>query len=189
MLDIVILYHTSEAANVSSAAPITEQQPDGASKVDQSAAGPQKEGAAKRVKFQKTRKVARWLLAIDAWQRQLGHLKRRASFPLLRRVISIELNHSRNLIQLSDIETSVLERSLLSHCLMLIFVIPASLWAGYTTIKGLSAGIRFDVWLNAWLIQGIPVFVFCAMRALTSNKSRTLISAELALRAKVSAKE
>ncbi|WP_326430285.1 hypothetical protein VQ574_21420 (plasmid) [Stutzerimonas frequens] len=174
---------------MSSAAPTTDEQSGAADRADQNASSHTSAGTTKRKKLQKTRKVARLVLAVDAWKRQFGHMKHRASFPLLRRVVSTELSQARNLIQLSDIETRVLERSLLSHTLILLFVIPATLWSGYIMIKGLSAGIRFDVWLNAWLIQGIPMFVFFSMRTLISNKTRKLIIEELASRCKGSAKE
>lgn len=173
---------------MSSAAPTTEQKTAAPDRDEQTVSSSQQAGSEK-VKLKKTRKVARWVLAIDAWQRQIGHLKHRASFPLLRRVIRAEKQQSSNLIQLAEIPTSVLERSLLSHCLILLFVVPAFLWAAYTTIKGFSAGIRFDLWFNAWLLQGIPLLVFCGMKVLTSNKSRKLILAELAARSHEQVKE
>lgn len=166
---------------MSSAAPTTEKQ-NAAPDSDEQAVNSSQQTGNKKVKLQKTRKLARWMLAVDAWQRQIGHLKHRASFPLMRRVIRMERQQASNLILLADIPTSVLERSLLSHCLILLFVIPALLWASYTTIKGFSAAIRFDLWFNAWLLQGVPLLVFCGMKVLTSNKSRKLILAELALR-------
>jgi hypothetical protein len=173
---------------VSSAAPTTEQQTAAPDRDEQTVSSSQQAGSEK-VKLKKTRKVARWVLAVDAWQRQIDTLKRRASFTLLRRVIRAEKNQSNKIIQLADIPTSDLERSLLSHCLILLFVVPASIWAAYTTIKGFSAGIRFDLWFNAWLLQGTPMLVFSVVKMLTSNKSRTLIQRELTLRANNPTKE
>ena len=139
----------------------------------------------KRRRFDRTRKGVRWVLAVDAWKRQFGHLKHRASFPLLRQVVRGEIRQARAIIALEAIPTEVLERSLLSHFFILIFAVPAALWAAYMTTKGLAAGIRFDMWFNGWLLQGVPVLIFCAMKVLTSNQSRQLIQRELAMRAAV----
>lgn len=107
----------------------------------------------------------------------------RASFPLLRQVIKRERSLSEQRIQLSEIPSDILQRSLLAHLFILVFTVPATFWAAYIMTKGLSAGIRFDVWFNGWLLQGVPVFIFCTMKSLTSNHSRKLIRNELALRA------
>lgn len=135
-----------------------------------------------RKRFAKTRKVTRTILAIDAWQRQFGHLKHRASFPLLRQMLRREKQEAETYYDLASIDTTILQRSLLSHCMILLFTVPACLWASYSTTKGLAAGIRFDAWFNGWLLQGAPVFIFCLMKALTSNHSRALIQRELAKR-------
>jgi len=123
-----------------------------------------------------------WLMATDAWKRQYKHLKYRFSLPLLRRVIAVERKQASTMVPLADVPTALLERSLLAHYFILLFTVPASLWAAYITLRGLSAGIRFDVWFNAWLIQGIPLLIFCVMKALTSNKTRKLILSELSIR-------
>lgn len=136
----------------------------------------------KQRRFDKTRKVLSIVLATEAWKRQAGHLKHRASFPLLRQVMRTELQQARKNIALATIPTEILQRSLLSHCFILVFAVPAAIWAAYMATKGLAAGLRFDVWFNGWLLQGIPVFVFCTMKALTSNHSRQLINRELASR-------
>lgn len=124
----------------------------------------------------------RWILATDAWKRQAKHLIYRGRFPLLRRVIATERRQASTMVPLADVPTTLLERSLLAHYFILMFTVPASLWAAYITLKGLSAGIRFDLWFNAWLIQGIPLLIFCVMKALTSNKTRKLILSELFIR-------
>lgn len=171
------------------AAQATEQQKGAPSKDEQPEDSSQEQAAPKKIRLQRTRKVVSWLLAIDAWKRQAGHLKRRSSFPLLRKIIQTEKNQSQQSFHLSEIPTPVLERSLLSHCLVLLIVVPASAWAIYTTLKGLSAGLRFDIWFNAWLLQGIPLLIFCSMKVLTSNMSRALIQRELFLRAKTTNKD
>jgi hypothetical protein len=146
-------------------------------------------GAPKKRKLDKTRKAFRFVLAVDAWKRQAGHLKHRASFPLLRQVLRTELKQARTTIALSTIPDDVLQRSLLSHLFILLFAVPASLWAAYMTTKGLAAGIRFDFWFNGWLLQGLPVFIFCVMKALTSNHSRIIIQRELATRSTQAVRE
>lgn len=133
-------------------------------------------------RLDKTRKAFRFVLAVDAWKRQAGFLKHRASFPLLRQVLRSEIKQAKTHVSLAEIRTEVLQRSLLSHYFILMFAVPASLWAAYMTTKGLAAGIRFDVWFNGWLLQGVPVFIFCVMKALTSNHSRQIINRELSSR-------
>lgn len=146
-------------------------------------------GTQKQRRLEKTRKAFTFVLALNSWKRQAGILKHRASFPLLRQVMRTELTQARKNIELATIPTETLQRSLLSHCFILFFAVPATIWAAYMTTKGLAAGIRFDVWFNGWLLQGIPVFVFCAMKALTSNHSRQIINRELASRSVLAAKE
>ncbi len=133
----------------------------------------------------KRRKPIRFLLGMEAWKRQGRILKHRASFPLLRQVLRTERKQSEKVVQLEKINTEVLQRSLLSHLFILAFTVPGTLWAAYTMTKGLAAGIRFDTWFNAWLVQGVPLLVLCAMKTLTSNHSRKLIHSELAKRASV----
>ncbi|MBA1280239.1 hypothetical protein [Stutzerimonas stutzeri] len=129
------------------------------------------------------------VLGVEAWKRQGRILKHRASFPLLRQVLRSEIKQAKNRIQLNEISSDVLQRSLLAHIFILTFTVPATIWAAYSMTKGLAAGIRFDVWFNGWLLQGVPVFIFCAMKALTSNHSRKLIRNELAQRAAAGAVE
>ncbi|EOY6722623.1 hypothetical protein ACQLRO_005961 [Pseudomonas aeruginosa] len=142
----------------------------------------EQEGVSAHKEKSKTSATFRWIAAIDAWKRQYKHLKYRFSLPLLRRVIAVERKQASTMVPLADVPTALLERSLLAHYFILLFTVPASLWAAYITLKGLSAGIRFDVWFNAWLIQGIPLLIFCVMKALTSNKTRKLILSELSIR-------
>ncbi|MCF6783408.1 hypothetical protein [Stutzerimonas stutzeri] len=130
----------------------------------------------------KKRKPISFLLGVEAWKRQGRILKHRASFPLLRQVIRSERKQSEKIIPLSQFNTEALQRSLLSHLFILAFTVPATLWAAYTLTKGLAAGIRFDTWFNPWLIQGVPLLIFCAIKSLTSNYSRKLIQAELVRR-------
>ncbi|MDU4254473.1 hypothetical protein [Pseudomonas sp.] len=144
---------------------------------------------AKSGKLKRTRKVVRWVLAIDAWKKQFGLMKHRARFPLLRRVIAIEREKRTNLIQLADVPTDVLEKSLISHCFILLFTVPAAGWAVYLLIKTLAAWIRFDVFLFQLAIQGIPLLAFALMKSLTSNKTRKLILSELRSRATNTVKE
>lgn len=132
----------------------------------------------------RARKALRWVLAVEAWKKQFGHLKHRASFPLLRRVISIERQQATNFIQLAEIPTHVLERSQIGHIFILVVLTPTTLWAAYTLVKGVSAAVRFDVVFNEWLFQGIPLFIFAGMKCLTSNKTRKLFAAELEARAR-----
>lgn len=165
------------AGSQASNQPISEAEPD------------ENSGQSEKKKIGRTRKTLRFLFAVDAWKRQAGHLKHRASFPLLRQVLRTELKQARTNIALASITDDVLQSSLLSHLFILVFTVPATLWAAYMTTKGFAAGIRFDFWFNGWLLQGVPVFIFCAMKALTSNHSRIIIQRELATRSTQAAQE
>lgn len=179
-VDTVILYHISTSDQIVTTDSITASQHRHTAS-DQQA--PKQEALnEKGPEEPKKRKPVRFILGVEAWKRQGQILKHRASFPLLRQVLRSEREQSESVVPLRKISTKVLQRSLLSHLFILAFTVPAALWAAYTMTKGLAAGIRFDTWFNAWLLQGIPLFIFCAMKSLTSNHSRGLIQAELASR-------
>lgn len=188
IIDTVILYHISTDGQIVT----TDTTAVGPRSQEPLAHSPEQSEAksnAKPRRFDKTRKTIGFVFAFNAWKRQASILKHRASFPLLRQVLRTELKQANRQIELSEITSEVLQRSLLSHIFILLFTVPATLWAAYTMTKGLSAGIRFDVWFNGWLLQGVPVFIFCAMKALTSNHSRKLIQGELVKRALTAVKE
>ncbi|MDH4602447.1 MULTISPECIES: hypothetical protein [Pseudomonas syringae group] len=136
----------------------------------------------KRKILGRTRRVARFVLAIDAWKRQAQILNGRLRFPLLRRVLSQEIRRRSEHILLSELEQQTLENSKLGHILILVVMVPCFLWALILITRGLAAAIKFDVVFNSWLITGIPFALFTGAKLFMSYLSYKAISNEILLR-------
>lgn len=129
--------------------------------------------------FHRTRKVVRFLSAVDHWKRRGGDLKHRASFPLLRKVLRDEWQASRQFPALAQFTSDELERSIFLHRLLIVLMVPVALWALICTVKGVTVLVRFDYW-HVWLLFGVPLLVYSCARIFLSWKSFKAQSAFLA---------
>ncbi|CAM5368872.1 hypothetical protein SSTU70S_05726 [Stutzerimonas stutzeri] len=133
-------------------------------------------------RFDRTRKAVRFVAAVDAWKRQFSILRHRLSFPLLRRVIQTERQRLREQVTLKNISIQDLERSKLGHGFLIVVMGACLLWAALNVIKGTAALVRFDVYMNTWLITGVPLAIFAGVRLRMSLLSYKLFSEELSRR-------
>lgn len=120
--------------------------------------------------FNRTRKVVRFLSAIDHWKRRGADLKHRASFPLLRKVLRDEWRASREFPALAQYTLEELERSVFFHRFLILLMVPVALWALICTVKGLTVLVRFDYW-HVWLLFGVPLLVYSCARIFLSYQS------------------
>lgn len=114
--------------------------------------------------------------------RQAAILKNRLSFPLLRQVLAGEMESQNRLLMLDQLSEQQLSRSRAGHFLILLVMVPTGLWALLTLVRGVAAAVRFDVYLNNWLMTGIPLTIFIAIKIATSLKAYKLFSGELSAR-------
>lgn len=131
----------------------------------------------------KVRRAVRAVFAIEPWKRQIKIVAHRASFPLLRQFLRSELAQSRSMVMLSSIDNQTLMRSKIGHMILMIVMGACCFWSLITLTKGLAAAIRFDVLFNSWLISGVPLAIFTALRLRASYLSYKAIVQELAERA------
>lgn len=125
------------------------------------------------------------ILAVESWKKQASILRKRASFPLLRRVISTERSLDSTIIPLADIPMEILERSKLGHAIIMAFMAPCLFWAILVTTKGIAALIKFDAPFNGWLVGGAPMVIYSATKLITSNLSYKIFSREIGRRTKL----
>lgn len=151
-----------------------EQEPQG-----QESDQPSPEPSKKRKFLGRTRRVTRFVLAVDAWKRQAQILNGRIRFPLLRRVLSQEIKRRSQHILLSEIDEKSLESSKIGHALILAIMIPCFIWALITITRGLAAAIKFDIIINSGLITGLPFAAFTGAKLTMSYLSYRAISGEL----------
>lgn len=129
--------------------------------------------------FHRTRKVVRFLSAVDHWKRRGGDLKHRASFPLLRKVLRAEWQASRQFPALDQYTREEVKRSVFFHRFLIVLMLPVTLWALICTVKGLTVLVRFDYW-HVWLLFGVPLLVYSCARIFLSCKSIRAQTAYLA---------
>jgi hypothetical protein len=120
-------------------------------------------------------------------KRQAAIMKHRMSFPMLhqarsRQAEAREVAAQKQLVMLDELSEQQLSRSRRGHLLILWVMIPAGIWALLTLARGLAALIRFDVYLNSWLMTGIPLTIFTVIKIATSLKAYRLFSGELRAR-------
>jgi len=102
--------------------------------------------------------------------RNIAHVKRRMTFPLLRTIIKNEALAQRTIISVENIDTEYLQRTAFWQRYLALFFAALGFWALLSVTRGLAAGIRFDLWLNNWLLMGVPLLVLTATRTYISYK-------------------
>ncbi len=126
----------------------------------------------------KKRSKIRFILAVDAWKKSASILANRASFPLLRRVITQERDASFGICPFSNVDSKTLIQSAKAHLFLLVAMTPLSLWSILVTTKGLAALIKFGSF-TTWLFMGAPLVVMTGIKIYISYVSRRSILAEL----------
>lgn len=102
------------------------------------------------------------------WMRQGQHLKKRLTFPLLRQVWKSNLVLSKMIVPHEVVPDEYLRKTLLGHRFLLCFMTVVLLWSGLTTVKGVAAGVLHGMWINNWLLGGVPLCVLAVARLVTS---------------------
>lgn len=111
-------------------------------------------------------------------KKNMSIVKHRASFPLLRRVLSNELKISKSKPEIVDaltISEVDLDRSYFWHTIIIAITAPALIWSILILTKALAVGIKFDVWtpmLNQGLYTSVPMILFTASKLYVSWHSR-----------------
>lgn len=142
----------------------------------------QKEADQPAVKPRATASVIGFISGYSSAKRQGAILINRLSFPLLRQVLARDLERQKQVVMLDQLSEQQLSRSRAGHCLILLVMAPAGLWALLTLVRGVAAVVRFDVLFNNWLMTGIPLTIFVAARIYTSLNAYKLFSGELRAR-------
>lgn len=124
------------------------------------------------------KQAARFVLATDAWSREVRHLANRLRFPLARKVIGDELRRNQAAVMLVDIPDEVLGKTHLGHVLLMIAMGFAFIWSLILMTKGLTAAFKFGIFFNTWLISSIPLLLFSALRFRLSWITCKLVSEE-----------
>src|SRR5690554_4552765 len=130
----------------------------------------------------KTRKAAQVIKIATGWavwKRQASLLAKRASFPLLRSVIKSQIALNKTIIPHDIVPDQYLVKTLQGHRYLMVFMALVLAWGGLTTVKGLAAGILHGLWLNNWIIGGIPIVILACARLVTSHRVVTGVKKEL----------
>ncbi|WP_339410207.1 hypothetical protein [Pseudomonas sp. EA_35y_Pfl2_R5] len=143
---------------------------------------PRKEAENTTAKASTTASVVGFFTGYSSMQRQAAILRNRLSFPLLRQVLAGELESQKSLVMLDQLSTQQLARSCIGHMLILLVTVPSGIWALLTLTLGVAAAVRFGVYLNTWLMTGIPLTIFTTVTAAKSFKAYRLFRAELIAR-------
>lgn len=115
---------------------------------------------------------------ISSARKNIEIIKHRASFPLLRRVLSNELSTAKSkpaFIPLSDLSEEDRDRSYFWHTIIVAVTIPALIWTLLIMTKGLALGIKYDLWnpiTNQGLYTSIPMTIFIVSKLYVSWRSR-----------------
>ena len=114
--------------------------------------------------------AAKWVLAVEAWKKQAGILKKRASFPLLRQVVKNSTTANKILIPTEIIDDVYIAKSIVGH--RIIMWTTTAVFCYFLTVfaKGLAVAIKFDDPWNTWLLSSIPMVLFTSFRAALSYK-------------------
>lgn len=126
----------------------------------------------------KKRGVFSSLIGINSIKRNTDIIKKRASFPLLRRVLKNELKATRlapEIVQAEKLSTEDIDRSLFWHTVIIAITIPALIWSIFILTNALAIGIKFDIWnptMNQGLYTSIPIILFTASKLYVSWCSR-----------------
>lgn len=123
------------------------------------------------IRLRRTRKVIRFMLAIDAWKRSGKNLGHRMSFPLLRQVFRNERKAMAESPSLAEFATESLQKSAVMHGIIFVAMTPVACWSLFCVIRGLAAWFRFGIFTN-WMALGPPLLIYSAVRAFVSYKSR-----------------
>lgn len=153
----------------------------GAATVSQ-AAPPAALAAEPHQRFARARKVARLVLATEAWKRELRGLRKRFSFPLARKVISNELRSNQSVVMLDKIPDGLLLKTCIGHVILMAAMSAALIWSLILAAKGLTAALKFGVVLNTWLIPALPLLVFSGLRLRLSLKTYRAVAEEISRR-------
>lgn len=131
-------------------------------------------------------KVGNFIVAVSGFKsikKNAAIIKHRASFPLLRRVLSNELKTTKNapkIVAATDISEEDIDRSLFWHTIIVAITGPALIWSVFILTKALAIGFKFGVWtptLNQGLYTSIPMIVFTASKLYVSWHSRLAFKA------------
>lgn len=166
------------AEAISATAQPDEKRPDG------SVAGSAVEQNADAKSQAKKPGVISHITGWHVWKRQARTLGRRASFPLLRQVWKSQVALSKAIIPHEIVPDEYLVRTLKGHKFLLVFMAVVLLWGVLTTVKGFAAGILHGMWINNWIIGGIPIVVLATARIIISYRVVGGVGAELQRRSK-----
>ena len=123
-----------------------------------------------------------WFLGVDVWRRQAEHLKRRASFPLLRKISKDGITHNKVIIEAELIHDDYVGKSIVGHRLIMVSAAATFFYSVYLFVKGVTLAVVFDQSWNSWLVVSIPMVVFTAFRFILSYKVHSALNAERARR-------
>jgi hypothetical protein len=154
---------------------ITTHQTDSAAEPNRSEMPPAK-------LFPKTRKFVRFVSAADAWGRQISILKHRLTFPLLRRVLSKEVERRSTIILWEEISDATLETSIKSHRFVACVMGPICFYSVILITQGLAGVIKNGAYFNQGLMTGIPLVVLTAIRLRSAISYHQRMREELKLR-------
>lgn len=128
-----------------------------------------------------------WFLAVDVWRRQAQHLRRRASFPLLRKISKDGITHNKVIIATELIHDDYVEKSIIGHRFIMASAVAAFVYSFYLLARGITLAVVFGQSWNSWLLVSIPLVVFTAFRFIFSYKVHSAFTAERAMRAAMAA--
>ncbi|MEH6688796.1 MAG: hypothetical protein V7693_16220 [Halopseudomonas sabulinigri] len=111
--------------------------------------------------------------------RNMKDIKRRSSFPLLRKIIRDEALLQRTTIPCADIRSELLRKTSRGHQLFLVLFSVISLWSVLLLVKGGYAAIAHGHWFNDSLMFGLPLLALGVARTFTSYRTICLCDEEL----------
>ena len=136
----------------------------------------------RKARFGRTRKVIGHATGYYSYKKNAEILKHRLSFPLARQMFKREVEGARSVVPVGSLNDTTLWRTIYGHRLIMIVMAPLFLWALICAMKGIAAGVRFEVWSTNWLITGVPLAVLTAVRLRNSWLACRLCQEELQTR-------
>jgi|TARA_Y100001934_G_scaffold283650_2_gene405214 hypothetical protein len=134
------------------------------------------------------RKVGSAIYTITGFRyagRNFTILRKRASFPLLRRVIKDDIAVNKAIIETSHIRTELLEKTVIGQTFLLIFFGILFVWSILLLTKGLILLLKYGVFFDSPLIAAIPLVTLSLIRVAISKKTLFACKNEIELRKKL----
>jgi|TARA_Y100001973_G_scaffold62884_1_gene92184 hypothetical protein len=111
--------------------------------------------------------------------RNIVHVKKRASFPLLRQILKDEAAVQRSNVETTQIRSELLNKTLYSQYFLVIFFGAILLWSCLLLTKGALLAVKYGVFYESPLIASIPLIAISSVRVIVGCKVIKRVNKEL----------